>query len=535
MITVREAIESDVEGIRDLFLAAYGQHYAYPEYYDISVLKGMVFDEDTLFLVAEDDDNGRILGTASVIFDLGEYGDLIGEFGRLVVHPDGRKRGIGKKLMEARIERARNRLHLGFAENRVPHPFSQRISHKFGFAPAGFLPEKHCFKERESLAIYVQHFGDALKFRRNNPRVIPEGFVLAQTVLSSCHIDTDAIVDDHTESYPDNREFELEALTTEGYAPLLRFQRARAGRKEILGRARIHQGMFRLKATHSHYVIARDKGQIVGGIGYTTDEQEKTATIFELVSLDPRPVRMMLNAVIENCRKEVGAEYIETDVSAYSPAMQRTLLELRFMPVGYFPAFSFIGPERLDAIRMARLFVPLNMDGVELFDATKPVAEIVLRNFTLGDLVPRLAAMLHSIPLFAGLTENQVKRLADVFSIDRFSANEELIAAGKTAERAFVILEGEVKITAGSGEAVRTVGRVSAGECLGETAFLADRVHSVSASAVKDSEAAVIDKDAFLRLIRRRPDIGIVLYKNLAESLGGKLRDLDAMVAGDKS
>ena len=531
MIEIREAIETDVEGIRDLFLAAYGKDYAYPQYYDLQVLKKMVFEEDTLFLVAEDTESKRILGTASVIFDLGEYGDLVGEFGRLIVHPDGRKRGIGKKLMQERIERAKKRLHLGFAENRVPHPFSQIISHRFGFSSAGFLPEKHSFKERESLAIYIQHFGDALKLRRNHPHIIPEGYLLAQKVLSSCEIEPDAIIDDASPSYPDDSDFELEEITTSGYAPLLRFERARANRKEIFGPAKIHQGFFRLKATHSHYIIAREKGELVGAVGFTKDKNEKTATIFELVSLDPRPVRFMINSVIEKCREEYGVEYIETDVSAYSPSMQRTLLELRFLPVGYLPAFSFQGAERCDAIRMAKLFVPINMSNVKLFDATKPIAEIVLRNFSLRKLLPQLAEALPHVPLFSRLGEEQIKRLAEIFSIEKHAEGDILIEPEQPREKAFVVLDGEITVMAGKDDERRKVGDITKGECLGETALLNQRPHTVCAKASKDTEVAVVKRDDLIELMRRRPDIGLILYRNLAKSLGQKLRDLDAEIA----
>ena len=50
--------------------------------------------------VAQDEADGRILGTASVVFDIGAHSDLIGEFGRLAVHPDARGRGVGKLLMD---------------------------------------------------------------------------------------------------------------------------------------------------------------------------------------------------------------------------------------------------------------------------------------------------------------------------------------------------------------------------------------------------------------------------------------------------
>ncbi len=531
MIEVREASETDVTGISDLFHASYGKYYTYPGFYDPQVLKKMVFDDDTLLLVAEDTENEMILGTASVLFDLGAFGDLAGEFGRLVVHPEGRQKGIGKKLMAARLEGAGHRLHIGFVENRVTHPFSQRISAHYDFAAAGFLPLKALFDERESLALYLRLFGDALALRRNNPRVIPEAFQLAQCVLNSCGMEPDVIVDDASPSYPDERQFDLEEIHTKGYASLLRFARAKSKKRDVFGPARIHQGMFRLRSSRSDYVIARKDGHLAGAIGYSVDRVEKAVKIFEVVTVDETPIRMLVKEVIKRCRKDFDLAYIEADVSAYSPGMQRTLLELQFVPVAYKPAMAFRGAERCDAIRMVRLFVPVKLDGISLYKATQPVFDIVMSNFTTRALIPRLADAIPMIGMFSGLTPEQIRLLAGICSIDNFKKGEEVVKRGQIGERALIMLEGELGVMAGEGGDRRSVGVIGTGECFGETTLLNREEHSVTAIARTDIEAAVIANAELTALLRRRPDIGVTLYRNLAQGLGKKLRDLDAEVA----
>jgi hypothetical protein len=64
-LILRHATESDVEAVRDLFIAAYGADYPFRQFYDADWLKSAVFDEDTLFVVAEE--RGHILGTVSVM------------------------------------------------------------------------------------------------------------------------------------------------------------------------------------------------------------------------------------------------------------------------------------------------------------------------------------------------------------------------------------------------------------------------------------------------------------------------------------
>ncbi|MBH0194688.1 MAG: GNAT family N-acetyltransferase, partial [Nitrospira sp.] len=113
MIRVREAREEDVGQIREIFLAVYGVDYPHRELYDELWLKRSVFTDDVLILVAEDTESGRVVGTASVLFDFGAHSDLVGEFGRLAVHPDYRRLQVGKLLMEKRLEAIQNRLHVG--------------------------------------------------------------------------------------------------------------------------------------------------------------------------------------------------------------------------------------------------------------------------------------------------------------------------------------------------------------------------------------------------------------------------------------
>ena len=531
MIEIREATEHDVGGIRDLFLAAYGKHYTYPQYYDRHVLKKMVFDDDTLLLVAEDQESEQILGTASVLFDKGAFGDLLGEFGRLVVHPDGRRRGIGKKLMDERIAHSERRLHLGMVENRVAHPFSQRISARYGFTSAGFLPLKARFDERESLALYIRHFGDALRLRRNNPHIIPEGFQLAQHVLESCGLDPDVIIDDISQAYPDEHSFEIEDMETKGYASLLRFERARAHQKEVFGQARILQGLFLLEATNSHYVIARKDGKLVGAIGYSVDMMEKALKIFEIVTVDRRPIRVMIEEVIKRGKEKFDMAYIEVDISGYSPSMQRTFLELQFVPVAYMPSFAFQGAERYDVMRMARLFVPAEIDSAVLHHRTQPVFDIVKSNFSTRDLLPRLGDVLPQIRLFNGFTREQVRRITEVCELTVFQKNEVVVEKGEESENAYIVLRGSLTVSAGDPASLTEVGMVREGECFGETVILDRKAHSVTATAFEKTEAAIINRNELAALIRRRPDIGVVVYRNLASSLARKLRGTDTELA----
>lgn len=521
MIRIREAREEDVGEIREIFLAVYGADYPHHEVYDELWLKRSVFTDDALILVAEDPESGRVIGTASVLFDFGAHSDLVGEFGRLAVHPDYRRLQVGKLLMDKRVEAIQNRLHVGLVVARTVHPYAQRISLAHGFVATGFLPLKHFFRHRESFALLARYFGDALALRRNNPRIIPEANALANLVMNEPPLTPDFIVDDESAPYPAGGDYTIEQLQAEGYPALLRIERGRVRNREIFGPMRLDYGFFKLQARQTNYLLARSGSQIVGAVGYMLDPVEHTVRVFELIALADDVVRFLLAELERKCREEMGIEYIEIDVSAYAPRMQRTLLELNFLPVAYVPAMVFYQVERLDIVKMVRLNKLQDLGPLALTEPVQAIADVVMRGFSICVIAPRMAQAIKEIPLFQGMNSEQALRLAGACTVREVLAGERLFAQQDPADRLYIILNGQVVISGGTPPS--TIGTVRTGETCGEVSLLSSRPHSAMATAEGPVEAAELLRRDLADLIRRRPDIGVIIYRNLAIGLGDKL------------
>jgi ribosomal protein S18 acetylase RimI-like enzyme len=529
MITIREATGRDVAAIREIFLTCYGTAHTDPRYYDDALLTRLVYSDDSLLLVAEDTEAGRVIGTASVDLEAGAYSDLVGEFCRLAVDPAYRHGGVGKLLMRERLQRVQDRLQVGLVEARATHSYSIRIAEAHQFAVVGFLPERWRVRERESLALYVRYFGNALELRNNHPRIVPEVHPLAHLALENCSLPPDAIVDEETPAYPPGGNFEVQELTTQGYAPLLRIERGRVSHREIFGPARLHYGIFRLQARRSRYLIAREDGRIAGAVGFTLDPVDRAVRIFELIALHDEVIRFLLSDLECTCREKWDC-LIEVDVSAYAPRMQRTLIELGFLPVGYLPALVFHEVERLDVVKMVRLLTPPQVRTGGLTPGCAALAELVLRLFRNRTVLPRIARAVHDLPLFAGLNAEQVTRLAGVCSVATFEPGEVVFREGEASRQMHVVLQGEVGITVADSAA--SVGIVRSGECLGEMSLLTNAPHSATATARTQVETAVLGHQDLAELIRLRPDIGLHIYRNLAVGMGEKLKRLDVLLAG---
>jgi GNAT superfamily N-acetyltransferase len=526
MIQIREAHARDIEAIRDIFYACYGDAYPYAQFYDLDDLMRMVYSENQLLLVAEDTDTRRLLGTASVLLEIGAFADLVGEFGRLAVTPDARNAGIGQALMRDRLDRVRDRLQVGLVEARIAHPFSVRISERYGFAPVGFLPLKMQLKQRESLCLLAQHFGDALALRRNHPRIIPEILPLAELALGHCGLECDAIVDEESSAYHDSGGLTMREMTTDGYSTLLRIERGRVRRREVFGPLRLHYGLFKLQAHRSSYLIALDGPSVVGAVGWFEDPIDRTVRVFELIALDDRVARFLLASLERSCRERGEVRYVDIDVSAHAPRMQRTLLELGFRPVAYIPAMVFSEVERLDIVKMVRLLGPPDFDEFVLSARAQAIADVVLAPFVSLHVQPEIERAVGRLRLFEGLDEEQVRRLASSCRAVRFGPGEVVIREHSDDRTLYILLAGLADVL----QSGARVGAVASGECLGEMSLLTGQPHSATARARSVITAASLAHRDLEALVRQRPDIGVVIFRNLATGLGEKLSRADATI-----
>jgi N-acetylglutamate synthase-like GNAT family acetyltransferase len=525
-IHIREAREEDVKAIRELFTKCYGSNYRYQEFYDDYWLKKTLYSDNYLFLVATDGDN--ILGSASVYFDTGSYTDLLGEFGRLVVDPEFRERGIGSMLMQERLRFANQRLHFGLANARTRHLFAQRISYKHGFQPIGFLPLVSLFDERESTAVMGQLFRAAKELRRNHPRIIPEVFPLAAKVLSAMGLPNDLLVIEDADSYPMHDEYQVEELAESGLPYLLRIERGRLKRRQVFGNLMLSYGYFAMQAKEAQYLVAKQRDVIVGAIGYVYDQVGKTIKIVELIDVDDAVGGFLLRELDRRTREELDVVYAEVAVSAYWPRIQRTLDQLGFCPAAYCPSYVFHGMERLDAIRMVKLYIPFEIGPVQLTPPVEEIYNVVVPGFLAKRVGIQVDEFTRSVSIFKGLIDAQMRSISGICRVVSFKAGDIIFREGEINRNLYMVLTGEVDILMGSDGI--SVGKVLAGDVLGEISLVLGTSHSATAVVARDGQFIVLTHDDFEALIKRYPRIGMTVMHNIACSLSNKLKSIDITV-----
>jgi GNAT superfamily N-acetyltransferase len=515
---VRRITEADLKAIQTLFYKTYGDSYPYKEFYSDHWLKRSIYQDSYLSLLAEVD--GQVVGTASVYFEVGAYADLCGEFGRLAVDPEARGYGVGAALMQARLEFAERRLHFGLAECRSAHPYAQRISHKFGLMPLGFLPQKVLLEKRESLVMTGRAFGVANELRRNHPRVIPEVYLLGQAALQNLGFRADLIAVDEPDGYEIGSGFEVAELEEEGLPSLLRIERGRLSSRKVFGNLQLTYGLFMLQSKNSRYLVANDKGRIVGAIGFTVDTIGRSIKVVELVSLRDDVSGFLLKELDRRARQQYQAEYVEITVSAYEPDIQRTLSNLGFVPVAYCPSLVFHQVERLDTVKLAKVYVPLDIDDVALTEEAEVIYRLVRKGFEDKRLGMEVTEATREMSVFRGLEEGELERIAGLCHVRRYGAGEVLVRAGERGEYFYMVLEGRLDVLAEGGQ---VLGHIEQGDFLGEISLVLRQGYGATAVSRTPVKIAALKYDDFEQLINRYPRIGLHVMRNIAISMGQRI------------
>lgn len=180
-------------------------------------------------------------------------------------------------------------------------------------------------------------------------------------------------------------------------------------------------------------------------VGYVHVGLEKKMRVFELLNVNHKSTRLVLEHLVFTKAAELGTvracvlvlrapalasdidavavqEYIEIDVSAAAPRMQRTLLELGFVVAAYVPSMAFTDTKRVDVLKMIKLIAPLNTGELCMIDATKPFADEVLNQLRAKPRLDAIRAGLGDAPLFAGMSDEQAMTLSSAATIAVFVA-----------------------------------------------------------------------------------------------------------------
>ncbi len=127
---------------------------------------------------------------------------------------------------------------------------------------------------------------------------------------------------------------------------------------------------------------------------------------------------------------------------------------------------------------------------------------------------------LRKVPLFSGLSDENLLSIANLGHIDAVPPNTMVLQEGDPGRSLFVVLEGEVKICyyAPDGREV-ILSMLEEGQFFGEMALLACQSRSATVITTKTSRLAQIRCQDFKELLRQHPDIAVSMLSEVTERL----------------
>ena len=135
--------------------------------------------------------------------------------------------------------------------------------------------------------------------------------------------------------------------------------------------------------------------------------------------------------------------------------------------------------------------------------------------------------LLREVPMFSGLTPEDLERIADVAEEQLFSSESFLCVEGEPGNTLFIIATGKVEVIKKFGDTERVLATHGTGEYVGEMAILESAPRSASLKANGDARVLGIEGNAFKAILLDRPEVAVAVLRNMSS----RLRELNARVA----
>ncbi len=146
----------------------------------------------------------------------------------------------------------------------------------------------------------------------------------------------------------------------------------------------------------------------------------------------------------------------------------------------------------------------------------------------MGATTEETIALLHRVPVFEALAEEDLARVADVAVPRTFGAGEVVFREGDQSDTCYIVRSGHTRAIREhqDGRSI-TLANFGPGDFFGELAMFDDERRSATIEALDHTEALAILGPDMRRLLREHPDIAV----KMISALGRRLRETNERLA----
>ena len=128
--------------------------------------------------------------------------------------------------------------------------------------------------------------------------------------------------------------------------------------------------------------------------------------------------------------------------------------------------------------------------------------------------------ILRQVPLFALFDDDELSVLASQVEADQFAARQRIYRMGDSAEHAYVVVSGAVRVTTVDEDNQDVmVAEPASGEFFGFASMLERTPHQTTAIALEDTSCVRIDRDDIFTLLKQKPHAGMDMLTVLGRQI----------------
>ncbi|HVY70966.1 MAG TPA: cyclic nucleotide-binding domain-containing protein [Verrucomicrobiae bacterium] len=528
--TVRQASAADSALWLDLFRASVGEDYPDKQVYETDWIASQL-DASSGHETWVVEENYAFQASICFLAPSPASNNPVANLGRCLFRPESFKNGAAESLLLKINEIAEERKQLVVCRVPADDNPQQILFENLGFTCAGYQPFKHLHRVRHGCLFYIWFARPDVVNRFPISESLSQVSELAATVLGNLTIPNPVSVRDGVTGYPLKSEvlvhdssyddFDLWRLQAENMNPP----------REVSTGYNLGQGLMRASNSQpARAVLAQRDANFVAGMAFSFDEVDRCLRIVDSFATDDISIGALLNHIVKVAQEQFGAVYVEVDVVMTAPRMLKTAEQLGFSPVAYLPAFFNHAGRCADVVKLVKLNMIYSLEGISLTTHARVVVDIVDRSFQDQKVGVAVINMLRGLPIFAGLGDGELRKMARLFTQKLFRPAERIFNKGDGGNEAYVVMRGQIDIFLEE-DAAKPIASVGIGQIFGELAFLDGAARNAHAVATQASILLVVQRIAFNELVQREPHLGMVVMRNIALELSGRLRKTNTAVS----
>ncbi|HZG58051.1 Crp/Fnr family transcriptional regulator [Paenibacillus sp.] len=131
-----------------------------------------------------------------------------------------------------------------------------------------------------------------------------------------------------------------------------------------------------------------------------------------------------------------------------------------------------------------------------------------------------MLSLLHQVPLFKHLSEEQLTRLSEICNRKGFKAGTVLFREKEPGDVFYIIVSGSVKVfTSNAGGEEKILSVFQAGDNFGELSLIDGKPRSASAQVLEDSMFLTLRGNEFIQLLKAHPDMSLSIMQELCRRI----------------